>query len=161
MNFSTPAPARQAALTLHALPQSDRNWLLDALEPEDREQLNQLLEELRTLGIPGDSGLVAELAKAEVPAASPRDWLGALDAVGASALATVLRPQPVEFARAVLSLAAGTPQAGPPMAPALARAIRTTLEPHWKKAMAEQTMVKAPSRWDAWSARIRRLGSGR
>lgn len=49
---------RKAALTLHALTDGDRAWLLDRLEPSQRRSLEGLLQELANLGIPPDSRLL-------------------------------------------------------------------------------------------------------
>lgn len=52
--------ARHAALLLHAMAQADREWVLDALPPAQRQPLTALLAELEALGIERDPGLVAE-----------------------------------------------------------------------------------------------------
>ena len=81
------APARSAALLLHALSNSDRQWLLQQLRPEDCTILAPMLEELRQMGIPADRALLRELlGDAAVPGKS------ALSAVSAA----VERPLPLE-----------------------------------------------------------------
>lgn len=69
--------ARRAALAVHGLAHSDRDWLLAQLPTGDRERLWGLLEELTALGIPGDRGLLEDLLgpapfTALVPASSGR-----------------------------------------------------------------------------------------
>ncbi|RYF42893.1 MAG: hypothetical protein EOO27_44810 [Comamonadaceae bacterium] len=53
MSIST-AGSRQAALSLHAMSDHDRTWVLGALKPDQRARLQTLLAELRELGIPSD-----------------------------------------------------------------------------------------------------------
>ncbi|MDK2125124.1 hypothetical protein [Parachitinimonas caeni] len=57
---------RQAALTLHALSAQDRDWVLSRLTDEQRSELTGYLDELVSLGIPRDSGLI-QAAMANVP----------------------------------------------------------------------------------------------
>lgn len=52
------SPARSAALLLHALCESDRDWLLQQLRPEDSGALRGMLAELGQMGIPADCALV-------------------------------------------------------------------------------------------------------
>lgn len=60
--------ARRAALTLHALPDVDRGWVLRRLDPRQQRVVEGHLEELRALGIPADVALVDEaLQRADVP----------------------------------------------------------------------------------------------
>lgn len=176
-DLDTAAPARQAALTVHALSEADRKWLLAALPPEDREELQLLLEELRALGIPQDRALATAMADAAVPKAKPGDWLRELEAGGAAAMASVLREQPVVFTRAVLALVppptarsvegalgwatGGTLPAAHPLAPALERAVRTALEPHWRGALAREGAAKQAFGWRALKGRIAALGKAR
>lgn len=54
------AGLRRTALTLHAMPPHDRDWLLSQLEPDEREALGALLDELSALGIPADAGLLEQ-----------------------------------------------------------------------------------------------------
>ena len=54
----TDTSARSAALLLHALATSDREWLLQKLEPRDRARLRSMLAELREMGIPADPAIV-------------------------------------------------------------------------------------------------------
>jgi hypothetical protein len=93
-------PLRRAALELHALPASDRSWILAALPADERSELEALLSELRELGIPPEAGLLA------APAAQ-RDTdfgLGVMDAPRVAALARVLAAEPAGLTRALLSV---------------------------------------------------------
>lgn len=166
--------ARQAALTLHAMPASDRSWVLAALPPQEREQLHALLQELQALGIPADDALVAGLAQDAVPTERADDWLQDLDARGAAALARVLRGESGELTSAVLTIlhdparrqliaALGNGTDAAPLAqvtPALERAVRSALEPGWRAAL-EAASRPQPSKWKLAKARIARLGRGR
>lgn len=120
------APARSAALLLHALPESDRQWLLRQLRPEDCAILAPMLEELRQMGIPADHALVRELlGDASVPDMSAFPAIGAgvehpLPLVSSGtfeadciarlvredpvALAAVLRPEPTQLIAHLLLL---------------------------------------------------------
>jgi hypothetical protein len=66
-HFPFPSPAatemgaRKAALVLHSLRSSDREWMLQRLGPAPREAVQPWLEELEQLGIPADRGLVDEV----------------------------------------------------------------------------------------------------
>jgi hypothetical protein len=106
------APAvRQAALLLHAMPMSDRAWLLEQLPREQRLQLTPLVEELQELGIPQDRVLVEQTlaaqehgqsdmdgppvdARVKAPLPDSQRLLAQLDSAGCSELADVLRDEP-------------------------------------------------------------------
>jgi hypothetical protein len=60
---------RRAALTLHALEASDRDWLLAQLPARGRDALARLLRELRELDIPPDAR-VLRVALNQAPAAT-------------------------------------------------------------------------------------------
>lgn len=68
---------RRAALRVHALPDPDAAWLLDALSAPDRATLEPLLRELRALGMPRDPALVPDLADGS-PAMPPSERAGSL-----------------------------------------------------------------------------------
>lgn len=166
------AAVRQAALTLHALPAPDRTWVLAALPPSEREQLQALLGELQALGIPGDPALVAGLSQETVSSRSGADWLHALDTRGCAALACVLRDEPRELTGAALAIlrepartqviaalpAATSPERPVQVAPALEHALRGALERRWTAAVAAASRP-GPSKWQLAKARIARLGS--
>lgn len=107
--------ARHAALLLHAMAPADRNWMLDALPQEERADLVPLLAELEALGIERDPALIdaatsgdgfaapaavspghglAHGAQSPLPA-SDEAMLQALDDEQVSALAEILRIEPV------------------------------------------------------------------
>ncbi len=62
----TESNARRAALTVHALPPAEREWLLAQLGDGHRTRLQALLAELASLGIPQDPQVVRQ-ALAAVP----------------------------------------------------------------------------------------------
>lgn len=120
------APARSAALLLHALSKSDRQWLLQQLRSEDCTILAPMLEELRQMGIPADRALVRELlgdaaapdksalsafsAAVERPLPlvssgnSEADCIDRLVKEDPVALAAVLRPEPAQLIAHLLLL---------------------------------------------------------
>jgi hypothetical protein len=49
---------RRAALVLHGLTPADREWVLERLPPSSCEELQPLLDELASLGMPGDPELI-------------------------------------------------------------------------------------------------------
>lgn len=67
-----PEGARHAALLLHAMAPSDRDWLLDSLPEQERSGLRTLLQELEELGMARDPALIAEATRAAGGAAVPR-----------------------------------------------------------------------------------------
>jgi hypothetical protein len=60
--MSTSAQLRQAALLVHAMTASDRDWLLAALSSSQRTDLCPLLDELRELGIPADPSFLEQVS---------------------------------------------------------------------------------------------------
>lgn len=69
---------RQAALLLHGMSPQDRDWTLRALPAAQRQVLQDLLTDLRQMGIPADPSLLRQ-ALAEAPQAAPAmngstDW---------------------------------------------------------------------------------------
>jgi hypothetical protein len=84
---TTPA-RRRAALTLHALSADDRTWMLERLDPGEREGLAALLDDLRNLGLPADTDLIrAAVADMGPPVPAPGGSpTVTLDAAGASML---------------------------------------------------------------------------
>jgi hypothetical protein len=89
------AGRRRAALTLHALAASDREWLLEQLPASDSSALRGLLAELQELGIPAD----AEVIRSALAEAAP-----AVDRANAQALAQVLAREAESFRGVLLSL---------------------------------------------------------
>jgi hypothetical protein len=100
---------RRAALTLHALAEPDREWVLAGLDAGSRDILRALLVELRGLGIPSDAELaqVDDAARAAVPPAAitPDGWLRSLDDQGVKALAQVLSAEPPQVTGTLVALA--------------------------------------------------------
>jgi len=76
LHSDTPAGLRRAALALHALGPSDRDWLLDQLPLQSRQTLGGLLAELTELGIAPDG----EVIRAALSEAFPRVALPAHEA---------------------------------------------------------------------------------
>lgn len=71
----TAAGTRRAALLLHALPPPDRQWLLGSLPAAQRTALQSLLQELQTLGIEPDPGMLQRsLAPASHPLQELQPW---------------------------------------------------------------------------------------
>lgn len=112
---------RQAALLVHAMASSDRQWLLAKLHPQEQENLQALLAELESLGIPADRSILTEvLSSTPTDIASPSFsdggmraslypsssmesdltgmsdtvYLAQLKAIDATVLATILRSEP-------------------------------------------------------------------
>ena len=71
------APARHAALLLHAMPSTDRHWLLAQLTPAERTPLLALLDELQVLGMPADCAMLANAIGTKPPPVAPRQIGGA------------------------------------------------------------------------------------
>jgi hypothetical protein len=94
---------RRAALSLHALFEKDRDWILASLPAEQASALRPLLTELRELGIPADARLLGPLLA--VPAAQDvsRPGVGTLDAGIFSALARILESEPAEVTAALVT----------------------------------------------------------
>ncbi|NWB46413.1 hypothetical protein [Pseudomonas gingeri] len=66
MEFS---PLRKAAIRLACTHTEDREWILAQLEPGERRQIDELLEEIHLLGLTSDPGIVAAVMS-ELTAAS-------------------------------------------------------------------------------------------
>lgn len=117
MSLETSSNARQAALALHAMAPHDAAWLLQQLPVIEAAELQSLLEELRSLGIPSDPRLLDELRRGDI---APRDATPAgyahiheltvealmreLDTAHANLLLPILKPEPVALLAFLLSL---------------------------------------------------------
>lgn len=92
----TLAGARQAALLLHTLDDSDRRWMLDQLPTAARSETERLLAELQALGMPSDRSLLdavlADTSKRSTKAPPGRSH--PLDTADAIQVARVLRGEP-------------------------------------------------------------------
>ena len=97
-------PLRSAALTLHGLASEDRDWLLGRLSETHRALLLPLLEELRSLGIPGDPQLVQDLGSRPEPAPAVPAWPQQLSGAEVATLARVLAGEPVALTRFLLAM---------------------------------------------------------
>lgn len=91
---SVGALARKAALLLHALAPADRQQMLLALAEPERAQLQGLLDELRSLGIPADQDLLQPLLAPEPAIAAPE----------AAALAQLLQHEPPALVARLLAM---------------------------------------------------------
>ena len=75
------APLRKAAMLLHSMTASDRQWMLARIDPVQRPRVEALLAELAGLEFPVDADLVRESlaaaeTKATMPAPRPTDLSG-------------------------------------------------------------------------------------
>ena len=106
MNPSAPsASARRAALLLHAMAPADRDWLLASLSPSQRERLQDLLRELRGLGIPADAPLLQALTREE-PAPVLEGAVQRLELLSGHEVAWLadrLREEPLEISAVLLA----------------------------------------------------------
>jgi hypothetical protein len=178
MTTATPAAGlRRAALELHALGESDRNWVLAALPAGERGALETLLAELRALGIPPDAGLPALPAVAPAPAPQPEavPALACLDAGRVTALGRVLAGEPVALTRALLAVRRwdwrdallcelDPPRrlelAGPLDATAPAPRLQAALLQALTRRLAAEPVAPAPNAWMRLRARLaQRRGS--
>lgn len=107
--------ARQAALTLHALPAGDRGWMLAQLPETQRAALQAMLDDLASLGIPADSQLVLEAATPTARPFEPKvapvlteagagSDIESIRSANAERLYAVLADEPVELIAMLLSL---------------------------------------------------------
>lgn len=98
--------SHKAALLLHALEESDRAWLLAQLPQPQQQQLQTLLDELKTLRIPVDREFVRQVMA--VPAAGtsqPECTAGdALAGADPRALAQVLNAEPAELIASLIAM---------------------------------------------------------
>jgi len=117
MNTAISSRVRQAALTLHAMAPQDAAWLLQQLPAIEAVELQALLEELRSLGIPSDPTLLDELRMGDgvfpVPAArvgvdvhklTVEAMMDELGAARADLLLHILKPEPVALLAFLLSM---------------------------------------------------------
>ncbi|WP_140637074.1 hypothetical protein [Methylibium rhizosphaerae] len=96
---------RQAALTVHALNEADRRWVLEQLPQEERQPLLSLLRELAELGVPPDASLLPAavepytLPPAAMQAPGPE---ARLERLPPATVAAALRDEPRALVLAVL-----------------------------------------------------------
>lgn len=83
---------RRSALMLHGVGASDQAWLLGRIAEPQRTQVSALLQELRTLGIPPDGGVVRQAVSQPARTAStPHERVSQ---ACATRLADVLKDEP-------------------------------------------------------------------
>jgi hypothetical protein len=95
---------RRAALTLHALPAADREWVLCRLDPGQQRLLGDQLRELQALGVVADDRLVKEalMQAAGEEAASPAKEL--LRSVDAECVHGLVQNEPAALVARLLAL---------------------------------------------------------
>ena len=59
---------RRSALLLHSMSEADKQWILGNLDDRDNQILNQLLSELKELGLPADQELLSDINSVNNPA---------------------------------------------------------------------------------------------
>jgi hypothetical protein len=101
--------SRHAALLVHALAPTDREWLLSRLGMEERSALQPLLDELTHLGIPPDADLVRDAAQGvpaseATPDTSERGIVQRVDCLDPSAIVAALREEPAAIAHRLLTM---------------------------------------------------------
>ena len=99
---------RKAALTLHALTDGDRTWLLDRLEPAQRQSLEALLCELANLGIPPDARLLQRAVAAANDGNEAPPARATLDTLAPEDVQALLRGEPAGLVARVLAVQAWT-----------------------------------------------------
>ncbi len=95
--------ARRAALTLHALPAADREWVIRRLDPGQQQLVDEHLRELQALGVVADQRLVQQAlawAASHEPASS---WRGTLIACDAASIQALLWSEPASLIARVLA----------------------------------------------------------
>lgn len=95
---------QQAALSLHAMHASDRQWLLEQLPVSQRSRLVSMLDELEQLGVPREPVLLDEVSN-EPPAAPLHPFVERLREQDARHLCQVLESEPDVVAVALLGRA--------------------------------------------------------
>jgi hypothetical protein len=99
--------ARRAALTIHALGEEDRAWMLGQLQPRQRAVLEPLLGELRELGVQADRSALEQIESDSPASVTAAARLGRLGRPEIRRLARLLEQEPPQLTRALLS--AGDP----------------------------------------------------
>jgi hypothetical protein len=93
---------RRAALTLHALAEPDRDWVLRRLDTQQQRQVQQHLGELQALGIAADSRLVEQALQQGATVAEPQ-WRNALRGCDPQRVHDALRGEPAALIARVLN----------------------------------------------------------
>jgi hypothetical protein len=147
--------------------------VLAALPETQRGLLQPLLAELDALGIPKEQAFLGDppLETSDPVRANSRSWLLDLDGDGVTALAAVLRAQPVQLTRTLLAMhawpwraqllqALGDDQGGaeqavslPAPSPRLQAAILQSLKGRWQASRAQRS-VPPEGAWARFRARV-------
>lgn len=93
---------RRAALTLHALAEPDRDWVLRRLGTSQQRQVQEHLGELAALGLAADASLVEQALRQGASAPEPQ-WRNVLHACDAQHLLDALRGEPATLVARVLN----------------------------------------------------------
>ena len=102
--------ARRAALTLHVLEASDRDWVLRRLDPRQQSAIEDHLAELHSLGVVADAQLInTALAGAERASSA---WRAVLSRQDAGEMHRLLRGEPASLVARVLAHGPWTWEAG-------------------------------------------------
>lgn len=182
MNQHPTTSLRQAALLLHAMPVSDRAWLLAELSESQQEVLDNLLQELHELGIPTDRRLIDLAVKTPDDPTDhlrtpfpPFTRLDEVDETDLAALAQVLRHEPPGLIARLLQVRRWTWQtrllaqlgtvqrrqvedalesSTPPVGPALQRALLETIghRVQQQRLLLHSTLASSTAK-DTWHAR--------
>lgn len=164
--------SRQAALLIHALSASDRDWVMRRLGDAEGAHMRELLAELESLGIPEDTALVdAALVNPGAGAAKPLpdDDEALLMQAEPAVLAELLHGEPTAFVRKLLADAewpwseelatrlslpasgVAAPQSAPAFRQCATRLIARRLRERGVPALAPnettKTTARAPTRW--------------
>jgi hypothetical protein len=98
----TTGDARRAALTIHALPAADREWMMQRLDLPQRRTMEVLLGELDSLGVVADARMVEQaLAAVTEPKAEPV-WHWTLAGCDADTMLACLKDEPAMLVARVL-----------------------------------------------------------
>jgi hypothetical protein len=98
------AAMRRCALTLHAIGAHDREWLLTKLPADRGDELERLVEELQSLGIPADPCLAREALKHDRRPRAPVTGAEAPHTAQAAQLAQVLQQEQPAVIAHILAL---------------------------------------------------------
>jgi flagellar motor switch protein FliG len=175
---------RRSALALHALSADDREWLLARLPERQRAELQKLLAELTSLGIPAERRVVEmAMAKRTAKPAAPVASTGPRERLDAAAARTMfellkheppalialllacapwpwqkdlLRQLPAALRRRVEDALASRPTVGPELAGALIEIVAARL-PKPSATRAAKRPSAAPARTPRWLVALRRV----
>ena len=95
--------ARRAALTLHALPEADREWVLHRLDVGQQQLVNEQLLELKSLGVVADESLVRQALAQGAEREATLGWRKTLGLCDADRVFTLLQGEPATLIARVLA----------------------------------------------------------